>query len=325
MGNCPQFSSSSLEQLESSYSETSSLMSTPDTPRKAFLRSYDEKGNSESARRRDAELHYQSGGAGGCWNNVDFKRGSSPWQSKNGTKRVADDDEERVVGLEESDSGIHSRGSLTSPKKSSSHPSSSFKTIVSSRGKALFNEIKHAYQLKKRFDEPKEEFLREMDKLFMNVQLHLTDLSGSTLANHKEADSLVEELIALRNHWGSNLLPNTVCNAFVRERIHITVNNIHYRIDCAQFFEPVPYYTTPVPSSGELMKLYRFSVYETNRNEVVMRYYLERSNVIQLYHVLCYSCGNERGQVYPYGLNCPSYWVLRDNMLTDVCTRLKYL
>lgn len=272
---------------------------------------------------RVAELHYQSGGAG-SWNTMN--NGATTWPGNDGRRRLMDDaeEEERVVGLEESDSGIHSRGSLTSPKKSKSESLlSKSKTIVSSRGKALVEEIKHASKLKNRFNEPKEEFLREMDKLFTDVQLHLTDLSGSTTINHQEADALVEEVIALRNHWGTNLLPNSVCNAFIRERIHITVNNTRYRIDCAQFFEPVPYYATPVPSSGELMKLYRFSVYESNRNEVVLRYYLERSNVIQLYHVLCYSCGNDRGQVFPYGLHCPSYWVLRENMVRDVCTRLE--
>ena len=70
------------------------------------------------------------------------------------------------------------------------------------------------------------------------------------------------------------------------------------------------------------MKLYRFSVYDLLRNEVILRYYLERSNVTQLYHVLCFTCENYRGQVHPYGTESPSYWEVRQHMLQDVYSRL---
>ena len=63
------------------------------------------------------------------------------------------------------------------------------------------------------------------------------------------------------------------------------------------------------------MKLNRFSVYDLEKNEVVCRYYHERSNVNQLYHVLCWSNDKGRGLIQPYGDECPDYWHLRSPML----------
>jgi hypothetical protein len=194
------------------------------------------------------------------------------------------------------------------------------------RGKELMEELSKAYKWRERFEYPAQEFLGLMDHLYMECQLHLTALSSQDdLESRREADAIVSEMVALRNHWGPQLLPSSTCNAFVRERIPLTlgVDQRQFRIDCAQFFEPVPFYGNQRSSSpGELMKLYRFSVYNVDRNEVVLRYYLERSNVIQLYHVLCFTCENYRGQVRPYGTEPPSYWEVRQNMLADVYTRL---
>jgi len=155
----------------------------------------------------------------------------------------------------------------------------------------------------------------------------VTSLRGREVMNNlkkMEADSIVMEMVTVRNRWGTRLLPNSICNAFVRERIPHTVDRRQFRIDCAQFFEPVPFYgSQQTDNPGELMKMYRFSVYDLTRNEVVLRYYLERSNVTQLYHVLCFTCDNYRGQVIPYGSECPSYWEVRRHMMEDVLVRLK--
>ena len=279
---------------------------------------------------RDAHLHYLSGGVQDFHSLDDAKKRKSPVDDRHllsvSLSSNEGEEKEGIFGLEETDSGIHSKSSLGTPKHTLSFGSSNKpKSIRTGKGKDLYNGIKAYYKLKERYDHPSKEFLREMDKLFMEVQLYLTELSArSATSSHKEADSLVEELIALRNHWGLTLLPLNVCNTFVRERIQLTVNGVRYRIDCAQFFEPVPFFSSPsAPSSGELMKLFRFSIYEMSRNEVIMRYYLERSNVVQFYHVLCSSWGNQRGQVYGFGSECPSYWALHDKMIQDAGERLK--
>ena len=198
--------------------------------------------------------------------------------------------------------------------------------IQTARGKEIFHNLKKSYVWKDQFSDPAQEFLTLMDRLYMECQLHLTALSSrGNMENKREADMIVKEMIVVRNHWGPQLLPNSICNAFVRERIPMTlgIEARQFRIDCAQFFEPVPFYGThQAGNPGELMKLYRFSVYDLARNDVVLRYYLERSNVTQLYHVLCFTCENYRGQVHPYGTELPSYWDIRQRMLDDVYSRL---
>ena len=309
-------------------SEKSSLVTSCEPP------SQDDARNTEQETRRDAQLHYYSGGAQDT-HSLDSSRnakGGNGYKPTNYSgpikKNVVEDEKEeeeegrRMLGLEESDSGVHSRSSVNSPKRGTFSFGGKSK-IKTNRGKDLHNAIKQAYKLKDRFREPTNEFLREMDKLFMDVQIYLTELSALATSNHKEADALVDELIALRNHWGSTLLPLNVCNAFVRERIQLTTaSGVHYRIDCAQFFEPVPFYSSSASNASELMKLFRFSVYDMSRNEVVLRYYLERSNIVQMYHVLCYSHGSDRGQVHPFGVECPTYWTVRQQMVNDACRRL---
>lgn len=197
--------------------------------------------------------------------------------------------------------------------------------VFTQRGRQVMEMLKQAYRWRDEFNHPSQEFLSRMDKLYMECQLHLTTLSSrDTVESHREADIIVNEMVQLRNYWGPQLLPSSVCNAFVRERVSLTLGseNQQFRIDCAQFFEPVPFYGNQQGNPGELMKLYRFSVYDVSRNEVILRYYLERSNVIQVYHVLCYTLDSYRGQVHPYGSESPSYWELRQHMLEDVRSRV---
>ena len=201
--------------------------------------------------------------------------------------------------------------------------------IHTPRGNEIIVNLKKAYEWKEKFDSPTQQFLSLMDRLYMECQLHLTALSSQgDVESKREADVIVNEMISVRNYWGPQLLPSSICNAFVRERIALTlgVEERKFRVDCAQFFEPVPFYgsssNTQANNHGELMKLYRFSVYDLSRNDVILRYYLERSNVTQLYHVLCFTCENYRGQVHPYGTESPSYWEVRQHMLQDVYSRL---
>ena len=205
----------------------------------------------------------------------------------------------------------------------SSRPSS---PVHSQKGLEVVEELSKAYRWREQFEHPSPEFLALMDRLYMECQLHLTTLSSQgDLESRREADVIVSEMVALRNYWGPQLLPSSTCNAFVRERIPLTLgaDQRQFRIDCAQFFEPVPFYGNQQNSCpGELMKLYRFSVYNIAKNEVVLRYFLERSNITQFYHVLCFMDNNCHGQVNPYGTGPPSYWEVRKNMLDDLNMRL---
>ena len=195
-----------------------------------------------------------------------------------------------------------------------------FNDIQTNRGKEIFQDLKSSYQWKEQFDHPSQDFLALMDRLFMECQLHLTAISTSGNIRYRcEADAIINEMIAVRNHWGTELLPNSICNAFVRERISIThgMDSKHFRIDCAQFFEPIPFFG----NQHELMKLYRFSVYDVVRNDVVLRYYLKRNSVDGEYS-LSFSYENIHGKVHPYGNKPPTYWDIRHRVLGDIESRL---
>lgn len=283
-------------------------------------------------RQPDYVLHHSVGGAaGGHCSLPENSTAEPPARKPNWTSELPAKTPlaEHVVGIDSIDSGIHSKpDSVASPSRGAAqarHEGSTSANITTERGKDLLYGIRDAYRFKDDFDRPTKSFLERMDKLFMDCQVFLTELSSrDSVQSRGEADAVVEELTALRNHWGTQLLPLSVCNAFVRERIYLNIGMTKYRIDCAQFFEPVPFYTNASQSQnvGDLMKLYRFSVYDLSRNDIILRYYLERSNVIQLYHVLCYTMGGHRGQVAPFGTECPSYWDLRKHMINDLYLRL---
>lgn len=197
--------------------------------------------------------------------------------------------------------------------------------VYTQRGKDLHSAIKEAYRWKDRYGSPTSDFLTEMDKLFMDCQVHLSDLSNrsSTSASARnEVDYLVQELIALRNHWGRKMLPMSVCNAFVRERIVLSISLHRYRIDCAEFFEPVPFNESS-PTPGDHVKLYRFSVYDLSKNEVIIRYFLERTKETIYNHVLSYSKGSDKGQVQVYGSMCPNYWEVRRSIMKRIESDIK--
>lgn len=248
----------------------------------------------------------------------------APTGSKNASKNSKSKrklaEERNAVDKQLDDSGVHSRSERFFSSKLPDH----FPRVNNQKGKELQEKLKDARRWKARFREPTQDFLGMMDRLFMECQEYLTFMSTKGDKNSKsEADALVEEMIALRNDWGPQLLPVNVCNAFVRERIPITVSLQQYRIDCAQFFEPVPFYNKNQGKAGKALKLYRFSVYDLTKNEVVLRYYLERNNSGQLHHNLCCTTGTRKTDIHSYGTECPTYWETRQHMMNDVLNRFK--
>ena len=310
----------SKEMSTVSKSESSSLLATPDSCRRNYDPPVLPDNNSNSLSIETSQYHSFVGGAP---SNNSLPSGSTTEGGSIRPRKKAPHSGP-LLGIVSTDGPGHVAGELDSGLSSPSRRSFSYSQVTTDRGNDLHKAIKEAYKWKERFTSPDKEFLKEMDKLFMDCQVHLSDISAqSTPAARKEADSLVDEMIALRNHWGTKLLPTSICNAFIRERIYIDLGFHHYRIDSAQFFEPVPFYSQSSQNTGELMKLFRFSVYDLSREEVVIRYFLERSNVIQLYHVLCYTLNGQRGQIHPYGAECPTYWDLRTHMINDLCSRFQ--
>lgn len=205
-------------------------------------------------------------------------------------------------------------------------PSDSF--LYTPSGQDLERAIKEAYSWKDTEQlQPTLEFSHQTNLLFAECEIHFSNLSPKQTPSAKtECDKLVNELLELRVHWGPQLLPLSMRNAFVRERISITLeNDYHFKIDCIQFFEPIVFYGNAPGSKEDLVKLYVFVVNDVQTDNVIIRYYLERSFLFEFYHVLCYFKGDSRGQLKPYGTKCPSYWIIREHMYQNAMHHLRGL
>ncbi len=194
--------------------------------------------------------------------------------------------------------------------------------VKSKYGRQLVERFKEAESWTGRYNDEDNVFLSDMDILFKHSQEHMTILcqQGLTPEVKEECDELSKMTRALRNHWGKDRFPNSLCNAFVRERIPIVIEGQNCRVDCAEYFDDLPFYDNNPTMQGNLQKHRRFSVYD-EKNTIVARYFLESSDVNQKYYVLCKMLpvpGNPRGQIEPYGSDRPDYWTDRQNMLDSL-------
>lgn len=213
------------------------------------------------------------------------------------------------------------------PSSANNHgPSASRDPVLSEEGRVVLADLHEARQWKDQYENPTLEFSYKVNMLFSNCELHLRAQSAENSPRHRwEVDTIVGEILALRNYWGLDLLPLAMRNAFVREKIPVQIMERNFRVDCVQFFEPIVFYGNTPGSDSDLVKLYVFIVSDTDNDQVVIRYYLERSFLFNFYHVLCFFSGNFRGQIKPYGTECPPYWEVREHMIQSVQDHLKSL
>ena len=198
--------------------------------------------------------------------------------------------------------------------------------IKSEKGKEIIASLQEAYKWKESYKQPTLEFSYKTNLLFTSCEQHLTELSTEiTEEAMTECDAIVRELQALRTHWGTELLPLSMRNAFVRERMNLMIGEEQrqFRVDCIQFFEPIVFYGNVPGKQEDLVKLFVFVVTDIENEEVLIRYYLERSFLFDFYHVLCFFKGNSRGQLKPYGTHCPPYWTIRQHMLENALIHLE--
>ena len=193
--------------------------------------------------------------------------------------------------------------------------------VRSKEGQEVLTKLYRAYRWKSEFEVQSQEFSECVSTLFTMCQLHLTALSSrGDVENRREADAIVGEMVALRNYWGPQLLPSSTCNAFVRERIPLTlgVEQRQFRIDCAQYFDPVPVSRHQVRNPNEPLKLYRFTVYDIENSSCLLRYYLHRFKATVTHHVLL----DKTRHVHSYGRHTPCYWDVRKHLLEEIYSRL---
>lgn len=200
--------------------------------------------------------------------------------------------------------------------------------VLTQEGEMLRRTFQEAYSWTESYAEPTPDFSFKINHLFTKCESHFTSLSKeSTPRARRECELLVEELLKLRTHLGPKLLPLSTRNAFIRERIIIPMgegtDEHQFKIDCIQFFEPIVFYGNSLGKKEDLVKLYVFVVTDLKTDDVIIRYYLERSYLYDFYHVLCYFKGNNRGQLKPYGTVCPPYWTIRQDMYQNTLHHLR--
>jgi hypothetical protein len=159
------------------------------------------------------------------------------------------------------------------------------------------------------------ELMEAIHKLFCSCTPALIQLSTSgdnneqVKQNQLNAERIVSKLKELQQSLG-DLWPSNL-NSFGRDVFDVG----SYHVEAAEFFRPVPFY----PDDNIIMKLYRWSVYDTN-GTIVCRYHLERSEMIpgEPYCVLGKSYPNGHAQIQPYGPTVPDYNQMKNDVINDL-------
>ncbi|CAF1143747.1 unnamed protein product [Adineta steineri] len=168
---------------------------------------------------------------------------------------------------------------------------------------------------KQKFQTTTNELLEDIGQLFYSCVQALSELSIATDDNEKSkedrlnAECIVSKLKELRHSLG-DIWPDSM-DSFGRDTFNVDT----YRVEAAEFFQPIPFY----PNDDFIMKLYRWSVYNTD-GIVIYRYYLERSEMIpgQPYYVLGRSESSGHAQIQPYGTTIPDYNQMKIHVIDDL-------
>lgn len=151
------------------------------------------------------------------------------------------------------------------------------------------------------------EFSHSVNELFLEACEEMSRLTEQ--GNFNVADEIAKMILRFPIAWGSEVFEHFKIKSFPRERIE-TKNAV---VLTGQYFKPERFYE----SDDRICRLYFFEVRDAETNEFVFTYYLECSNILQKFHVLCLACSGGHLQIAKYGKTCPSYWTVREDMLRD--------
>ncbi|KAL9986695.1 hypothetical protein ACROYT_G000871 [Oculina patagonica] len=151
------------------------------------------------------------------------------------------------------------------------------------------------------------EFCESVNGLFVDACEEISRLAES--GDYGMADAIVKMILRLRIAWGSEAFEFLKIKSFPRERIE-TKSAV---ILAGQYFKPEQFYE----SDDRISRLYFFEVRDAESKDFVFTYYLECSNILQRFYVLCLACSGGHLQIAKYGKTCPSYWKVREDMMKD--------
>lgn len=183
---------------------------------------------------------------------------------------------------------------------------------------SLLLQLEHACSWTKNYDVKDPAITEQLKVKLKDLLENASDVTSKLSQSGRsfEADKIVTGILNLRDNLGGNLFDLANIYAFAREKIEFG----KYHITVGQYFRPVML----SDDEDNVLKLFFFRVTEAETGEVIYRYYLEHCSFIDdEYFALGLGKDQSHTQIDIYGSSCPSYWLVRSDVLRDLKTREK--
>lgn len=179
------------------------------------------------------------------------------------------------------------------------------------RIRTFLYKLREAYTWKERYSSMSE----EIHDLVSELLRHSTHVQSQLAIEGKfdDAERLAKHIVEIKNIWGKDLLHKFNLRTFAREIMDMQP----FVITAAQYFEPEVMHK----NSEKLKKIFSFSVNEATTGNRIFKYYLVHSRHERDCYILDLMTSRGHLQLRSYGVLCPSYWSVREDVLYDFSKR----
>lgn len=170
--------------------------------------------------------------------------------------------------------------------------------------------LREVYTWRERYGSQSEELqdsIKELLEYSMRLQSQL-----AVEGRFDEADRVAKDINNIQHFWGKGLLHELNLSQFNREIMEMPP----LRITASQYFQPEIVY-----DDNKTMKIFLFAVTEASTGNMGFKYYFVYNRVESDCYML--ELVTSKG-IYPvtvYGVICPSYWTVREDVLHDISRR----
>lgn len=175
--------------------------------------------------------------------------------------------------------------------------------------KFLYN-LREAYTWRERYDSQSEELQESVTELLEHSTRLQTQLAVE--GRYDQADRIAKDINEMQHFWGKSLLERLNLRQFNREVMEMSP----LRLTASQYFEP-----EVASNDNKKLKIFSFAITESSTGNMGFKYYL----IYNRHESNCYilELMTSKG-IYPvslYGVICPSYWSVREDVLYDISRR----
>ena len=170
--------------------------------------------------------------------------------------------------------------------------------------------LREAYTWRERYGSLSEELQESVTDLLDHSMRLQSEFAYE--GQYDEAERVAKNISEIQHFWGKTLLEQLNLRQFNREMMNISP----LRITASQYFEPEVAF-----KDSTKLKIFSFAVTESSTGNMGFKYYL----VYNREEADCYMLElmTSKG-VYPvriYGVICPSFWSVREDVLYDISGR----